>query len=69
MICPILTISAEFFDCQEEKCAWYDQIDYRCVIVTIADNLANIHGHAREMIARAYGFNKALEDIENEKGG
>ena len=67
MICPIATFqySTEGL-CLQEKCAWYDNIDYHCVIVTIADNLANIHGHARDVFAKAYGLDE-LEDTENEE--
>lgn len=63
LMCPL----GSWTECQGEECAWYDEVDHHCAIVTIADSLANIHGHAREMIARAYEFDEALEDLEDEE--
>ena len=31
MICPILSKS-----CEEEKCAWYNEVESRCAILAIA---------------------------------
>lgn len=62
-MCPILTAGATLaHKCQAEECAWYDEVDYHCAIVTIADNLANIHGHARECFAKAYGLDNEVEE-------
>lgn len=69
LMCPMLTASPRtIVDCYMENCAWYDEIDYHCAIVTIADSLANIHAHARDVFAKAYGLDEPEEEDYDHTG-
>lgn len=61
LMCPL----GGWTECQGKECAWYDEVDYHCAIATIADALANIHGHARDLFAKAHMFDKY---VLNESG-
>lgn len=63
-MCPILSTTG-LWECLARECAWYDETDYCCAIITIADSLANIHAHARDCFAKAYGLDEDTEDEED----
>ena len=51
MKCPVMTAGNferfppekdEFIDCLKEECAWWDEIDERCVLVTLVDKIADM---------------------------
>ena len=37
LMCPLLSMQGEFIACKGEKCAWFDQIDLKCVLLVLRD--------------------------------
>jgi hypothetical protein len=40
-------------DCMKKQCAWYDDVDLCCCMITIADNLSLIERHLNKEKAEA----------------
>jgi len=46
MICPLLPPDGdEKQDCMKCQCAWFDDIENQCCMMTIADSISNIEKH------------------------
>lgn len=41
-LCPLFSIDEKSYrtECLEEECAWYDEVERRCVIKTLAITIA-----------------------------